>query len=72
MKTLTGAIPVGEDLDIQNFFQQHVSSSDSQGVSGGMLPNVDNFSQTDYLSQHFDGVENKQQAPVASKLLHTD
>lgn len=71
VKTLTGAIPVGEDLDIQNFFQQHVSSSDSQGVGGGMLPNVDNFSQTDYLSQHFDGVENKQQAPVASKLLHT-
>lgn len=71
VKTLTGAIPVGDDLGIQNFFQQHGSSSDSQGVSGSMLPNVDNFSQTDHISRHFDGVENKQQVPVASNLLHS-
>lgn len=75
VKTLTGAIPLDEEPSIQNLFQQQVSSSDTQGVSDTMLPNINNFRQTDYTSQHCNAVEKpqngKQQVTAASRIPQT-
>lgn len=60
VKTLTGAIPVGEDLSVQDYFQQHACSSENQGENGFTSPDVglNNFCQTEFLSQHFNSAEN--------------
>ncbi|KAK9293326.1 hypothetical protein L1049_021318 [Liquidambar formosana] len=54
VKTLTGAIPVGGDLDIQDYFHQLGSST--QVDTDLKSPNVgsDNLFQTDLLCQQFD------------------
>ncbi|KAH9647167.1 hypothetical protein KPL70_025098 [Citrus sinensis] len=49
IKTLTGAIPVGNDWDVQDYFQQQINSSQTQ-------PN-NNFCQTEFLCQQFDSLE---------------
>lgn len=49
IKTLTGAIPVGNDLDVQDYFQQQINSSQTQ-------PN-NNFCQTEFLCQQYDSLE---------------
>ncbi|KAM2384507.1 hypothetical protein ACFXTH_041933 [Malus domestica] len=55
IKTLTGAIPVDYDPHIEEYFQQQLSSSKTQGTSDLTLKNVglDNFCQTDDLCEQF-------------------
>lgn len=55
IKTLTGAIPLDYDPHIEEYFQQQLSSSRTQGNSDLTLKNVglDNFCQTDVLCQQF-------------------
>lgn len=59
IKTLTGAIPVGYEMDNQDYFQQPISSSQTQASSGLPLHdvNIDNFCQTDFLCQQYDMTE---------------
>ncbi|CAN6564965.1 unnamed protein product [Malus baccata var. baccata] len=55
IKTLTGAIPADYDPHIEEYFQQQLSSSKTQGTSDLTLKNVglDNFCQTDDLCEQF-------------------
>ncbi|KAF8412295.1 hypothetical protein HHK36_000256 [Tetracentron sinense] len=67
-KTLTGAIPVEDNLAIQDYFQKQLSTSQTPKDNGLALPDfgLDSFCQTDSLVQ-FDAPENPQsvqQLPV--------
>ncbi|KAJ4706059.1 Methyl-CpG-binding domain-containing 13-like protein [Melia azedarach] len=49
IKTLTGTIPVGYDLDMQDYIQQQLDSSQTQASN--------NFCQTEVLCQQYDTLE---------------
>ncbi|WOH06767.1 hypothetical protein DCAR_0626195 [Daucus carota subsp. sativus] len=72
VKTLTGDLPLDEDLSMQNLLQQQVSSSDTQGVSSTMPPNINSFCPTDYISQRCSAAEKpqnrEQQVTAASRI----
>lgn len=72
VKTLTGDLPLDEDPSIQNLFQQQVSSSDTQGVSSTMPPNINSFCPTNYISQRCGAAEKpqnrEQQVMAASRI----
>ncbi|XP_038875368.1 methyl-CpG-binding domain-containing protein 13-like isoform X2 [Benincasa hispida] len=57
-KTLTGAIPIDDSLEIQSFFEERLESSRSQKDSSPALPDFGslNLFQND-ISSHFDGPE---------------
>ncbi|CAK9169476.1 unnamed protein product [Ilex paraguariensis] len=68
IKTLKGEIPVDDNLQLQNYFQKQLSSSNSQGRNGSTIPNVslhNDFSQAHLSPQQFHTAERplyKQQA----------
>lgn len=70
IKTLTGAIPVEHNLDINDIMQQQVRSSQIQDSPEVALSNVglDNFSRTDLLWQHF----NDASPEMAAYRQHTE
>lgn len=57
-KTLTGAIPIADSLEIQSFFEERLESSRTQKDSSPALPDFGspNLFQND-ISSHFDGPE---------------
>ncbi|KAL8095907.1 uncharacterized protein LOC141692279 isoform X2 [Apium graveolens] len=75
VKTLTGVLPLDEDPGSQNLFQQQLSSADTRGIGGTVIPNKNNFCQTDYTLQHCTAVEKpqyrKQPATAATRIPQT-
>ncbi|KAK6936467.1 Methyl-CpG DNA binding [Dillenia turbinata] len=75
IKTLTGAIPVEDELSVQDYLQPQPSSSQTLGDSTFTFPNIgtDNFYQTDVLFPQLDTMDKqgcKQQALAKPSLQH--